>query len=114
MGHLVIPQLRIPGTAIAGTTAGPYPAAMQLASKTYDVKDVWAVQELYHANGWTDGLPIVPPTRQAVEACLEWAMTPPDQLIGIEPVRGRARSPPRNSRSTPSWPAACRCISPSC
>jgi len=61
---------------------------MQLASKTYDAGDMHAVQELYHANGWTDGLPIVPPTEAAVAACLEWAMTPPDQLIGIEPVRG--------------------------
>ena len=63
---------------------------MQLASKTYDVNDVWAVQELYHSNGWTDGLPIVPPTSDAVSACLDWVMMPPDQLIGIEPVRGVA------------------------
>ena len=63
---------------------------MQLASKTYDVADLWACQELYHANGWTDGLPIVPPTRDAVAACLDWTMMAPDQLIGIEPVRGVA------------------------
>src|SRR5580692_10812268 len=63
---------------------------MQLASRTYDVPDVLAVQELYHSNGWTDGLPIVPPTKDAVAACLEWAMMPPSQLIGIEPVRGVA------------------------
>lgn len=60
---------------------------MQLASKVYDAADISAVQELYHSNGWTDGLPIVPPTREAVEACLEWAMMPPEQLVGIEPVR---------------------------
>ena len=29
----------------------------------------------------------MPPTEAAVEACLEWALMPPDQLIGIEPVR---------------------------
>jgi hypothetical protein len=63
---------------------------VELASKTYQADDIAAVQELYHSNGWTDGLPIVPPTRQAVEACLEWAMTPPDQLLGIEPVRAQA------------------------
>ena len=61
--------------------------AAALASKIYDVDDFAAAQELYHGNGWTDGLPIVPPTESAVEACLEWAMMPPDQLIGIEPVR---------------------------
>jgi hypothetical protein len=60
---------------------------MHLASRTYDVDDINAAQELYHANGWTDGLPIVPPTRDAVHACLDWAMIAPDHLIGIEPVR---------------------------
>jgi hypothetical protein len=60
-----------------------------LASKSYET-DLGTVQELYHSNGWTDGLPIVPPTPDAVEACLEWAMMPPEQLIGIEPVRGVA------------------------
>jgi hypothetical protein len=63
---------------------------VELASKTYQADDITAVQELYHSNGWTDGLPIVPPTRDAVEACLEWAMTPPGQLVGIEPVRAQA------------------------
>jgi hypothetical protein len=61
---------------------------MHLTSKTYDVDDIWAVQEFYHSNGWTDGLPIVPPTPDSVQACLEWAMTPPDLLLGVEPVRG--------------------------
>jgi hypothetical protein len=61
---------------------------MHLASKTYDVDDIWAAQELYHSNGWTDGLPIVPPTPDVIQACLEWAMTPPEQLLGVEPVRG--------------------------
>ena len=63
---------------------------MQLASRTYPVEDIHAAQELYHANGWTDGLPIVPPTAETVAACLDWAMMPPEQLIGIEPVRGVA------------------------
>jgi hypothetical protein len=63
---------------------------MQLASKTYDLDDMGAVQELYHSNGWTDGLPIVPPTREAVAACLDWVMMAPGQLVGIEPVRGVA------------------------
>ncbi len=59
-----------------------------LASRSYAIEDVSAAQEFYHSRGWTDGLPIVPPTPEAVGACLDWAMTPPDQLIGIEPVRG--------------------------
>jgi len=47
---------------------------MQLASKIYEAESIGAVQELYHSNGWTDGLPIVPPTEDAVRACLEWVM----------------------------------------
>ena len=38
-----------------------------LTSKTYDVDDFAAAREFYHSNGWTDGLPAVPPTATAVE-----------------------------------------------
>ena len=62
---------------------------MPLASKHYDVDDFASAQELYHANGWTDGLPIVPPTPAAVAAMLAWVGMPPDQLIGVEPVRAQ-------------------------
>jgi len=61
-----------------------------LTSKVYDVADFAAVQELYHSNGWTDGLPVVPPTEAAVEACLAWAGMAADQLIGIESLREQA------------------------
>jgi hypothetical protein len=60
-----------------------------LLAKIYEVEDFAAAQELYHSKGWTDGLPVVPPTEAAVAACLEWAGMPPDQLIGIEPVRAQ-------------------------
>lgn len=63
---------------------------MKLTARAHAVEDVQAAQELAHANGWTDGLPIVPATAAAVAACLEWAGMPADQLIGIEPVRGVA------------------------
>ena len=63
---------------------------MQLASRRYDVSDVMAAQEFYHSRGWTDGLPVVPPTAGAVEACLDWAMLAPDHLVGVESVRARA------------------------
>src|SRR3984885_3092427 len=58
-----------------------------LTSKVYDVDDFAAAQEFYNSNGWTDGLPVVPPTEDAVAACLEWGLMPPDMLIGIERVR---------------------------
>jgi hypothetical protein len=63
---------------------------MPLSSKCYKVDDILAAQEFYHSRQWTDGLPVVPPTADAVQACLDWAMMPADHLVGIEPVRNRA------------------------
>lgn len=60
-----------------------------LNSKRYTADDISAVQEFFHSRKWTDGLPIVPPTPEAVKACLDWVVMPADQLIGIEPVRER-------------------------
>lgn len=62
---------------------------MPLSSERFTVADMMAAQEFYHSRNWTDGLPIVPPTAEAVEACLEWAMLPPEHLVGVEPVRAR-------------------------
>ncbi len=63
---------------------------MDLTSGRVAVDDFAAAQEEYHSRGWTDGLPVVPPTADAVAACLDWAMLPPEHLVGIEPVRERA------------------------
>jgi len=61
-----------------------------LASKRYAMEDPAAIQEFFHGRGWTDGLPVVPPTPDAVRACLEGALLEPAHLVGVEPVRGRA------------------------
>ena len=50
----------------------------------YNRTDVWAAHELYHANGWTDGLPIVPSTCEVVSACFEMAVADPVQLVGVD------------------------------
>ena len=63
---------------------------MELASSVLEAPDFLAVQELFHSRGWTDGLPVVPPTGEAVAACLEAAVMPPEHVLGVEPVRGRA------------------------
>src|SRR5919197_2865023 len=60
-----------------------------LSSKTYDVADAFAANELYQDNGWTDGLPIVPPTDTLVREFLEAARTGPGDVVGVEPVRRR-------------------------
>jgi len=60
-----------------------------ISATIHELADIEAVQEHFHSRGWTDGLPIVPPTPAAVEACLAWAGLPPEMLIGIEPVRAQ-------------------------
>jgi hypothetical protein len=60
-----------------------------LTSATYDIDDFFAANELYQDNGWTDGLPIVPPTEELVRACLGAARLPADAIVGVEPVRRR-------------------------
>ena len=45
--------------------------------------------ELCYQRGWTDGLPVVPPTEEKVLAFLEAAGRDPADIIGVEPVRGR-------------------------
>ena len=62
---------------------------MELASSVHEAPDFLAAQELFHSRGWTDGLPVVPPTEEAVMACLEGATMPPGHVLGVEPVRGR-------------------------
>ncbi len=49
-----------------------------------------AVRELFESRGWTDGLPITPPTPERVADALEAAVLEPGHVLGIETVRGRA------------------------
>ena len=42
-----------------------------------------AVNEHFQAQGWSDGLPIVPPTIEKVEAFLRYTDRTPDQVLGI-------------------------------
>src|SRR5207249_5787375 len=58
-------------------------------SKQYNLTDAFAVNEYYHAKGWTDGLPSVPPTEERVSECLDAAGFAPGDIIGIEQVRQR-------------------------
>jgi hypothetical protein len=62
---------------------------MDFASAKYDVADALAANELYQDNGWTDGLPIVPPTDALVRTFLEAARMAPGDVVAAEPVRRR-------------------------
>ena len=49
------------------------------------------VNALFEARGWTDGLPVVPPTLARVEAmCATTARAPSEVLGEVEPLRGEA------------------------
>jgi hypothetical protein len=58
-------------------------------SRAYEVADAFEANELFQRNGWTDGLPIVPPTEEAVRRCLDAAGLSPGDAVGTEPVRRR-------------------------
>ena len=62
----------------------------KFASAVYEVADAVEANELYQRNGWTDGLPIVPPTEDAVARFLDAAKLAAADVIGVEPVRRRS------------------------
>src|SRR6185369_8572485 len=60
-----------------------------LQSPLYEVADAFEANELFQRNGWTDGLPIVPPTESAVSRFLDAAGLAAGHVVGVEPVRRR-------------------------
>ena len=40
--------------------------------------------------GWTDGMPIIPPTKLRVDQFIDYCGRKPDENLGVEPVKGRA------------------------
>lgn len=55
--------------------------ADRLSSRRWEVKDAFEATELFHAKGWTDGLPIIPPTEDRVSEMLDAAGLDPDQSV---------------------------------
>lgn len=64
---------------------------MSAAAVSLDVEDVDEISWEYARRGWSDGLPVVPPTRDRVARMLA-DVSDPDRLIGV--------LPPRNGRAT--------------
>ena len=60
-----------------------------LASAVLEVDDAFEANELFQENGWTDGLPVVPPTEDGVARFLAAAALAAGDVIGVEPVRRR-------------------------
>jgi hypothetical protein len=62
---------------------------LHLKSTAHEVADGFEANELFQRNGWTDGLPIVPPTEAGVMRFLGAAHLSVQDIVGTEPVRRR-------------------------
>ena len=61
-----------------------------LTSKRLEVKGtVDDTVEFCYRQGWTDGLPLIPPTEEKVLQFLGFVDGHPSDVIGVEPIRGR-------------------------
>ena len=63
-------------------------ASERLSSNEIRFDDWNAVVEDYMARGWTDGLPIIPPTPDLVAEFLDAAGRSPSDILGTEPTKG--------------------------
>src|SRR5713226_5188476 len=63
---------------------------MPLSSKRYEIEGLHEAIELYYRRGWTDGLPVVPPTEERVLEFLSYCGHDPQEVVGLVPERGRA------------------------
>jgi hypothetical protein len=76
---------------------GEAPAALQTAAEPAPGTIAFSgsfdeVQEQFHRNLWSDGLPIVPPTRERVDAFLAFTPRKRHDVLGIVPQEGREAS----------------------
>ena len=61
---------------------------MRLTSSVVEMNDAFEAIETFYERGWSDGLPIVPPTENAVDRFLQAADLEPGHVLGTEPVKG--------------------------
>src|SRR3990172_3997996 len=52
--------------------------------------DLWAAQEFFEEKGWSDGLPIIPPTEERVARMLAAVKRAPQDVVGAVPPRWAA------------------------
>ncbi|RPJ44364.1 MAG: thioredoxin, partial [Betaproteobacteria bacterium] len=56
---------------------------IELKSRTHTVDDLGSAIELCYSKGWTDGLPVIPPTAERIAAMLEAGGLKPDQQLSF-------------------------------
>lgn len=60
-----------------------------LTSDRLEFDEAIEVIESYFERGWTDGLPIVPPTVERVREFVDYVGRSPSEIVGAEPTKGR-------------------------
>src|SRR5579859_4030560 len=71
------------------TSSGQTEAEYALTSRRFELSDPADAVEFFYRQGWTDGLPVVPPTPGKVREFLEYAGKLPDDILGMIPARNR-------------------------
>jgi hypothetical protein len=64
-------------------------AQAELTSKRFEVSDAVEAIEMFYERGWTDGLPVVPPTEERVREFLAESGRQPEEVVGAIPQRNR-------------------------
>ena len=63
-------------------------ATPALQAERFEIADdIWQAQAFFEEKGWSDGLPIIPPTEQRVAEMLAATKRQPDDMIGAVPPR---------------------------
>ncbi len=69
----------------------PKPKDVEKSSRIIFKGNLEEVNQFFYQRGWTDGLPIIPPTEEAVTKMLTGTDLPPDHLVAtLEPRLGKA------------------------
>lgn len=63
-------------------------ATAALQAERFEIPDdIWEAQEFFEEKGWSDGLPIIPPTEERVAKMLAATKRKPEEAIGAVPPR---------------------------
>jgi hypothetical protein len=71
--------------------ASPKAKVRETLSRTIFKGSIGELNRFYYRKGWGDGLPVIPPTEEAVREMLAGTDLPPDHMVGkLEPRMGKA------------------------
>src|SRR5262249_20989618 len=83
----------VPGAqSIRRTTVGRFSEYRQMPFDSYRIHeipdDLLAALDYCYEQGWTDGLPVIPPVIERVEEMLTYEGRPPEAVISTHPATG--------------------------